>query len=171
MQSAVLVVAVGILALIAYGDVRMRRIPNALSLTIATLGLAHLALAHDAAAASYTLAAAAVTFAVTFLLFWRGVIGGGDAKLLAAVVLLIGHHELLGFLFLMSLCGGALAAATVARDQFRLLYWRPSRLARLPPSTEAAGSITAPAESTVPYGVAIAAAGVITLILGTSLAR
>ncbi len=116
MQSAVLVVAVGILALIAYGDVRMRRIPNALSLTIATLGLAHLALAHDAAAAS-------------------------------------------------------LAAATVARDQFRLLYWRPSRLARLPPSTEAAGSITAPAESTVPYGVAIAAAGVITLILGTSLAR
>jgi prepilin peptidase CpaA len=171
MQSAVLVVAVGILALIAYGDLRMRRIPNALSLAIAMLGLAHLALARDAAAASHTLTAAAVTFAVTFLLFWRGVIGGGDAKLLAAVVLLIGHQELLGFLFLMSLCGGALAAAILARDQLRLLCWRPSRLPRLPPLTEAVGSTTAPVESTVPYGVAIAAAGVITLILETPLAR
>jgi prepilin peptidase CpaA len=171
MQSAVLVVAVGILALIAYGDVRMRRIPNALSLAIATLGLAHLALAHDVVAASYTVAAAAVTFAVTLLLFWRGVIGGGDAKLLAAVVLLIGHQELLGFLFLMSLCGGALAAATLAREQSRLRYWRPSHLARLPPLTEAIRSTTAPIESTVPYGVAISAAGVITLILETSLAR
>ena len=168
MQSTVLVVAVGILALIAYGDVRTRRIPNALSLAIATLGLARLALDHDAAAAMHTLAAASVTFAVTFLLFWRGVIGGGDAKLVAAVVLLIGHQELLGFLFLMSLCGGVLAAAILARDQLRLLCWRPSRL---PPLTEAVGSTTAPVESTVPYGVAIAAAGVITLILETSLAR
>ena len=171
MQSIVLVVAVGILALIAYGDVRTRRIPNALSLAIATLGMAHLALAHDAAAAGHTLAAASVTFTVTLLLFWRGVIGGGDAKLLAAVVLLIGHQELLGFLFLMSLCGGALAAAILARDQLRLRYWRPSRLARLPPLTEAVGSTTALLESTVPYGVAIAAAGVITLILRTPLAR
>ncbi len=171
MQSAVLVVAVGILALIAYGDVRTRRIPNALSLAIATLGMAHLALAHDAAAAGHTLAAASVTFTVTLLLFWRGVIGGGDAKLLAAVVLLIGHQELLGFLFLMSLCGGALAAATLARDQLRLQYWRLFRLARLPALTEAVRSTTAPIESTVPYGVAIAAAGVITLILETSLAR
>src|SRR3984893_10313711 len=119
MQWAVLVVAVGILTLIAYGDVRMRRIPNALSLAIATLGLAHLALAHDVVAASYTVAAATVTFAVTLLLFWRGVIGGGDAKLLAAVVLLIGHHELLVFLFLMSLCCGALAAAIHARNHAR----------------------------------------------------
>jgi prepilin peptidase CpaA len=171
MQSAVLVVAVGTLALIAYGDVRNRRIPNTLSLAIAALGLAHLALAHDAAAASHTIAAAAVTFVVTFLLFWRGIIGGGDAKLLTAVVLLIGHQELLGFLFLMSLCGGALAAAILARDQLRLLCWRPSRLARLPRLTEVAGSTSAPAESAVPYGVAIAAAGAITLILETSLVR
>jgi hypothetical protein len=37
--------------------------------------------------------------------------------------------------------------------------------------TEAVGSTTALLESTVPYGVAIAAAGVITLILKTPLAR
>jgi prepilin peptidase CpaA len=171
MQLAVLVVAVGLLVTIAYSDVRMRRIPNTLCLAVGTLGLVRIALAQDPAAASHTLAAAAATFAVTFLLFWRGAIGGGDAKLVAAVALLIGQRELLSFLFLMSLCGGALAAATLARNQFRLQHWGPSRPARLPRSIEAAGSIAAPAGSTVPYGVAIAVAGVITLILETSLAR
>lgn len=171
MQSAVLIVAVGILAIIAYGDVRMRRIPNALCLAIATLGLARIALAHDTAAASQTLAAGAVIFAVTFLLFWRGAIGGGDAKLVAAMALLIGHEELLSFLFLMSLCGGALAVATLAQNNLRLLHWRLSGRERMPPVTETAGSIAAPVGSTVPYGVAVAAAGVITLMLEASLAR
>jgi pilus assembly protein Flp/PilA len=53
MQSAVLIVAVGILGIIAYGDVGMRRIPNALSLAIATLGLARIALARDPVAAGH----------------------------------------------------------------------------------------------------------------------
>jgi prepilin peptidase CpaA len=166
MQSAVLVVAVGILAIIAYGDVRLRRIPNVLSLAIATLGLARIALAHDPAAASQTLAAGAVTFTVTFLLFWRGLIGGGDAKLIAAVALLIGRQELFNFLFLMGLCGGALAAAVLARDQFRLFHRRYSHVP-MPPFAAAAGSPSAPTDSTVPYGVAIAAAGVITLVIET----
>jgi prepilin peptidase CpaA len=171
MQPAILFVAVGILAVIAYGDVRVRRIPNALSLAIAALGLARIAFAGDSVAASATLAAAAATFTVTFLLFWRGVIGGGDAKLVAAVALLVGQKELLSFLFLMSLCGGALAAATFARDQLRPQCWRLSGRGRRPVLTEADGSISAPVGSTVPYGVAIAAAGVITLVIESSFAR
>jgi Flp pilus assembly protein protease CpaA len=66
MQSALLTVAVGVLASIAYHDVRTRRIPNALSLTIAALGLSRIALAQDAIAGWYTLAAATVTFAGTW---------------------------------------------------------------------------------------------------------
>ena len=36
MQTAILIVGSGILAVIAYGDMRSRRIPNVLSLAIAT---------------------------------------------------------------------------------------------------------------------------------------
>lgn len=168
-QTAVMIVAIGILAIIAHGDVRTRRIPNVLAATIAMLGLVRMMLAGDPVAAGHTFEAAATVFAVAFLLFWLGVLGGGDAKLVAAMVLLIGYQELFGFLFLMSVCGGALALAILARDKLRLRLWHPSRAASMPSAREAEECIAAaPARSTVPYGVAIAAAGVITLILETS---
>jgi Flp pilus assembly protein protease CpaA len=69
----------------------------------------------------------------------------------------------LSFLFMMSLCGGALALAILARDKLRLQRWNTPR--------STVGPIALPAQSTVPYGVAIAAAGAITLILQTSLAK
>jgi prepilin peptidase CpaA len=171
MQTAVLVVAIGILAIIAYGDVRTRRIPNVLAAAIATLGLVRMMLAGDPVATVHTLEAGAAVFAAAFLLFWRGAIGGGDAKLVAAMALLISYQNLFSFLFLMSLCGGALALAILARDKLRPRFWRLSRPARMPSATEAAGCIAAAVRSTVPYGVAIAAAGVITLILKTPLTR
>jgi prepilin peptidase CpaA len=169
-QTAVLVVGICLLAIIAYGDVRTRRIPNVLSLAIAILGLLRIILVHDPVAAGHTLTAAAAIFVAAFLLFWYGALGGGDAKLVAATALLVGYHDLFSFLFLMSVCGGVLALAMLARDRFRLRQWLPSRRARMPPATETAGCIAAPARPTVPYGVAIAAAGVVTLILDTSLA-
>jgi prepilin peptidase CpaA len=93
MHSAVLAVAVGILVIVAYEDVRTRRIPNALSLATATLGLARIALAADVIDVGYTLAAAIIIFTITFALFQRGAIGGGDAKILPATVLLVGYKE------------------------------------------------------------------------------
>jgi prepilin peptidase CpaA len=170
-QTAVLVLAIAILAIIAYGDVRTRRVPNVLSIAIATLGLMRIILIQDPVAAGHTLAAGVTLFAAAFLLFWRGAIGGGDAKLVAAMALLIGYQDLFSFLFLMSLCGGALALAIIARDKLGPRFWRLSRLARMRSATEAAGCNAAAARSTVPYGVAIAAAGVITLILKTPLTR
>jgi prepilin peptidase CpaA len=165
-----MLVAVGILSIIAYGDIRTRRIPNALSAAIAMLGLIRITLAHDPVAAAHTLTATAAIFITTFLLFWHGAIGGGDAKLVAAMALLIGYHDLFGFLFLMSLCGGALALAILARDKLRLRLWRLSRPAGMR-SAKIPECIAAAAPSTVPYGVAIAVAGAITLILEAPLAR
>jgi prepilin peptidase CpaA len=170
MQPALLVVAAAIFAIIAYSDMRERRIPNALSLAIGILGITRIFLADDSDAAGQTLAAGSVIFAATFFLFWRGVLGGGDAKLVAAAVLLIGYQKLFIFLFLMSLCGGALALTILARDSLRVRHWRRSRrnsTAAVRESVEWSGK---PVDSTVPYGVAVAAAGVITLILETPLA-
>ena len=164
MHSAVLAVAVGILVIVAYEDVRTRRIPNALSLSIAALGLARIALAAEVLDASYTLAAAIIIFAITFALFQRGAIGGGDAKILTAAALLIGYRELLSFLFLMSLCGGALALAILAAERLDLSLGRFRRGAHVSSTGQSEGGRSAPEASTVPYGLAVATAGVITLM-------
>jgi prepilin peptidase CpaA len=164
MHSAVLAVAVGILVIVAYEDVRTRRIPNALSLATAALGLARIAFATDPIDAGYTLAAAIIVFTMTYALFQRGAIGGGDAKILPATVLLIGYPELFGFLFLMSLCGGVLALATLAAERFDLSlrrFWRGAHVSSIARSDR--GRVASKG-STVPYGVAVAIAGVITLI-------
>jgi prepilin peptidase CpaA len=167
-HTAILIVGMGILAVIAYRDVRTRRIPNVLSLGIAILGLLRIILVYDPVAAGHTLAAGAAIFVAAFLLFWYGAIGGGDAKLVSATALLVGYHDLFSFLFLMSVCGGALALAMLARDTLRL--WLPARWARTPLATEIAECVAAPAP-TVPYGVAIATAGVVMLILNMPFAE
>jgi prepilin peptidase CpaA len=171
MQTTIMIVGMGILTVIAYGDVRTRRIPNVLSLAIAILGLLRIILGHDPAAMGHTLAAATAIFIVAFLLFWYGGIGGGDTKLVAATALLVGYHDLFSFLFLMSVCGGALALAMLARDRLHPRHWLPVRWAREPLATDTAECVVAPARPTVPYGVAIAAAGVVTLILNGPFAR
>ena len=170
MQTAVVLVAIGILSVIACGDVRTRRIPNVLTFAIAMLGLVQMILDCDLLAAIHTIAASVAVFAAAFVLFWRGMLGGGDAKLVAAMTLLIGYHDLVGFLFLMSVCGGALALAILARDQLYLQNWHRSRSTRVL-AGQVGDHIAAPMQSTVPYAVAIAGAGVIVLIWKASFAR
>ena len=171
MQTAVKFAAIGMLVIIAYGDVRTRRIPNVLAAGIAMLGLVRMIIDSDPIATAHTFEAGAAVFAAAFLLFWCGVLGGGDAKLVAAMALVIGYDDLFGFLFLMSVCGGALALAILARDKLSLQPWHHPRPATTPSATEALGSIGGPPRSTVPYGVAIAMAGVIMLILQTPSAK
>jgi prepilin peptidase CpaA len=164
MHSIVLAVAVGILVIVAYKDVRTRRIPNALSLATAALGLARVAFTAEVIDAGFTLAAAIIIFTITFALFQRGAIGGGDAKILPAAALLIGYRELLGFLFLMSLCGGVLAFATVATERLDLSLRRFRRGPYVSSPGQSDRDRAPSKRSTVPYGVAVATAGVITLI-------
>ena len=171
MQTTILIVGMGILAVIAYGDVRTRRIPNALYLAIAILGLLRIIFGHDPVAAGHTLAAATAIFIAAFLLFWCDGIGGGGTKLVAATALIVGYHDLFSFLFLMSACGGVLALAMLAHDKLRPRHWLPMQRAREPLSIDTAECFVAPARPTVPYGVAIAAAGVVTLILNGPFAR
>jgi prepilin peptidase CpaA len=146
------VIAAGLFLIIGYSDIRTRRIPNRLAFAVAALGLARLILAGDAAAAVISIGVAAVAFMVGFLLFWRGLLGGGDVKLFSAAVLLVGAPSLSLFLVAMSLCGLVVTLATVAAD----------RLARRPAVSQS--SLPEPrSRRTVPYGVAIAGGAVLTL--------
>src|SRR5690348_8445990 len=89
LQLTVLFLGICIFAVVAYGDIRTRRIPNELIVAILALAAFRIAMEGDPRAGLYTLAASAALFVATFLLFWRGLLGGGDVKLIGATALLI----------------------------------------------------------------------------------
>jgi prepilin peptidase CpaA len=168
-QTIIVVLAMGAFIGAAYVDVRRRRIPNALSYMIGSLGLLRILLAGDPMTAGWTLAAAAGVLVVGFMFFWGGTLGGGDAKLLTGAVLLIGYRDLFGFLFLMSLFGAVLALALLVGDRLIPRFRRIGQPAAVPSATAAAARRHV--WPTVPYGVAISAAGMIILVLQVSVPR
>jgi prepilin peptidase CpaA len=95
------------------------------------------------------LGAAAVVLVVTFALFAKGWIGGGDAKLAASTALWLGFDHLLPYLLYASLFGGAL---TLLLIQFR---WAP-----LPQALACQEWVQRlhRKDGGVPYGIALAAA-------------
>jgi Flp pilus assembly protein protease CpaA len=153
----------------AYVDVRRRRIPKALSYMIGSLGLLRILVAGDPMTAGWTLAAAAGVLVVAFMFFWGGTFGGGDAKLLTGAVLLIGYRDLFGFIFLMSLFGAVLALSLLIGDRLIPRLRRAMQGAGAPDATAAAARRDV--WPTVPYGVAISAAGMIILVLQVSVPR
>jgi Flp pilus assembly protein protease CpaA len=168
-QTIIVVAAMGAFIAAAYIDVRRRRIPNALSYLIGSLGMLRILLAVDPVTAGWTLAAAAGVLVVAFMFFWGGTFGGGDAKLLTGAVLLIGYRDLIGFLFLMSLFGAVLAVVILIGDRLIPKLRRVRQPAALPDAT--ATVARRDVWPTVPYGVAISAAGMIILVLQVSVSR
>jgi prepilin peptidase CpaA len=147
-ETIIVVLGVVVLVVAAYGDARKRLIPNVLTVAVAILGICRLIVIGDPIAASYTLIAASLLFLVTFVLFWRGIMGGGDVKLLTATVLLIGYHPVFVFLMIMCICGALLSLVMI------LMHFGPRIVAAAVKS-----------QPSVPYGVAIATAAVIVLQL------
>jgi prepilin peptidase CpaA len=168
-QTVIVILAMGVFITAAYVDVRRRRIPNALSYMIGSLGLLRILLAGDPMTAGWTLAAAAGVLVVAFMFFWGGTFGGGDAKLLTAAVLLIGYHDLFEFIFLMSLFGAVLALSLLIGHRLIPRFRRVGQRAAAPDAT--AATARRDVWPTVPYGVAISAAGMIILVLQASVSR
>ncbi|MFT8243799.1 prepilin peptidase [Roseomonas sp. BN140053] len=89
-------------------DVATRTIPDRATLAVAALGLAARAGEGGSALAAAAMAATLV-FAAGALLWWRGLLGGGDAKLLPAVALLLPPFAVPGLLLNVAMAGGVLA--------------------------------------------------------------
>jgi prepilin peptidase CpaA len=161
MQLIILVLGMAVLVSSGYCDVQMRRIPNVLTYSLAVLGVLQLILIGDASATGWTLASAAAVLVVGFLLFWGGFFGGGEAKLLTAAALLIGSRDLLGFLWLVSLC--VMIALLALMIEYDVGHWlrRVIRPAEVRPVNE---ETTAEARPTAPYGIAIAMGAVMMLL-------
>jgi prepilin peptidase CpaA len=139
-MSALLAVAAfaGPLLLAAFYDLKSFRIPNALVAVMALLyPAAAFLLGHGSAIPAHLLAAA-VVLAASLPLFVFRLMGGGDVKLLSAAALWLGGAPLLDFLLVTAVLGGVFALVLLV-------------LRRLGKS----------ALTRIPYGVPIAAAGLV----------
>ena len=96
------------------------------------------------------LSCAATVLVVAFALFSLGFIGGGDAKLAAATSLWLGWSMVLPYCASAAICGGALTILILLARGFVLPTWlsRHEWIARLHDR-----------KTGVPYGIALAAAG------------
>jgi prepilin peptidase CpaA len=145
LQTIVSFVGIALLIVAAYSDVKSFRIPNLLVAAVALLGVTRLIMIGDPGVACYTVGASAILLIAGFLLFCRGFIGGGDAKLITAAALLVGYQDLFSFLIFMCICGALISIAALVtrwRQKAKTLY--------------------------IPYGVAIATAGSVTLLFQSS---
>ena len=136
-------IVTGLLAGATLTDLKARVIPNRIPLAIAALAPLFW-IANGTAlwpTSAFLIGQAVACLAVFGAFFSRGLMGGGDVKLIAALALWFPGMTLLNFLVLMSVLGGLLTLAQLV-------------IAKLRKSTD-------PIE--VPYGVAIAAAALWTL--------
>lgn len=132
-DTLLLMALVPIVVASAIADLRHLRIPN--THVLIALGLFVLAgpLTLSWAELSPRLLAAGITFALCFVLFAAGVIGGGDAKMMPVILLFIPSPGLVDFLRVFAIALGAvsLGALVVQRvPYFRRLGWKSAQARR-----------------------------------------
>ncbi len=150
----------GLLLYAAIEDARRLIIPNAVCLAIAALYPAYVLSAPGAVDWPGALAVGAGTLAVGFVLFSRGFIGGGDAKLMTAASLWAGPALLLPFVFVTSLAGAVVGLIIIALRRYRRA---------VPAAGDGAAAGPRLRTLDLPYGVAIAVGGLhvaLSLLIG-----
>jgi prepilin peptidase CpaA len=144
-------VIAGVLSMVlgwaAISDIRSRTIPNWTVLVIAGLFVPW-ALLNWGPWAAFALVAGAIALAIGVVFYALGVVGAGDAKLFAAVALFAGLGHLLALGLATALVGGVIAIVSMAT--------RPQRAAVMF-TLRGKGDFG----RGIPYGVAIAIAGVL----------
>lgn len=148
-----LVLFPALMAFSASSDIFSMKISNRVSIALAALYPAlAAALGLSMNAILLNLACGAVVLVLTFAMFARGWIGGGDAKLAAATAPWLGWALMLDYGLIVSLIGGALTLAIVCARRAPLPAWatRLDWIVRLHHPGNG-----------VPYGVALAVAGLV----------
>ena len=150
--------------IIAYYDVRYRRIPNPFVLATLISGIAINAISGGLAGVWASLLGCSLGFGLMFMLHLFGAMGAGDVKLFAAIGAVTGAPLVLPTFLVVVLTGGVLAVISVIRagalvtTMHRVLQilvgllpgWEMPRFA-----------VPADRKHTIPYGVAITIGSII----------
>ncbi len=137
----------------ATSDLLWLRIPNWVVVTIAALYPIYVMSTAQPVAWQGALVVAGLVFAIGFALYSFRLLGGGDVKLLAAVALWAGPVQITAFMISTAIIGGLLAI--VATTPLRLL------LPYMAAATRVDVDMRQLVKLQIPYGVAIAAGGLI----------
>lgn len=157
-DTAVIAIFSALLVLAAGHDAVRFRIPNWASIAIAAIYPLHVLSSPSGVAWGAALGLAAVVFAIGLILFARGIVGGGDVKLLTATALWAGVEHGADFLAVTVLAGGALSLVL-------LMPAARNVLAHAYDCFGAGGAGNPIADKQVPYGIAIAVGGLACAVL------
>jgi len=128
-------------------DISCRRIPNPLTAMSAICGLVFSGLLNGTSGILNSFGSASFIFIIMAILFFMGIVGGGDAKAVAALATFITLNDCISFLICISLAGGI-------QSIFQLIVnKRISDMLLLRASTKNWRAVGA--GLTLPYGVAI----------------
>lgn len=154
LEFLVLGVFPGLVLMAATMDMFTMTIPNRLCLALVAAFFVAAPLAGlPLASVGLHALAALVALGVTFALFASGVFGGGDAKLVTAIVLWLGPSHGFDYALLAALFGGCITAAIVlAREYSGYLAYVPQ--------TEWAARLLSKKVG-IPYGIALSAAAMV----------
>ena len=147
-------------------DIRTRRIPNALTATMAGLGVGFAA----AGISGISLGAAALGLVLGFVLMIPGHVlgatGAGDVKLMAAIGAIVGPGIVVNAFLFTAIAGGVLAlVVAVRRRRLSATLAGTARLIAAP--TDAKREVqSASASSRFAYGPAIAVGSVLAALVG-----
>jgi prepilin peptidase CpaA len=115
-------VVLGLLIVATISDVRSREVPDWVSVVIGLVGLLSAALDWLGIGLEWVLAGGALGLVIGYSLFVFASFGGGDAKLIAALGMIVGPVGLLIVLFGMAIAGGVLSLVAILRGQRDYAY-------------------------------------------------
>lgn len=146
----------------ALRDIVSRTIPDSIALLIAFTG-AFARILDGPSALAISVGTASLLFVVLLITFYRGFIGGGDVKLMAALCIGLSPFDSYRFVIATAVSGGVLAVAYLVLS----LSPRGPRKTRRTPLLRrivAVESWRIRKRGPLPYGVAIAAGGAFVLL-------
>lgn len=157
-----LLIAVPLLVVAASRDIATRLIPDGVSIAIAATGIVT-RLFEGWAAAATSAGIALGLFILLLLIAMRGMIGGGDVKLIAAMAAGLSPADTWTFVFVMAVAGGVLGVAYILGSRLvPELSLAPG--GALPRRVLAIETRRIRRRGPLPYAVAIAAGGLFLLI-------
>jgi len=154
--------------IIAYYDVRYRRIPNAFVLATLAAGIAMNAIFGGWPGVAASVGGCALAFVLMFTLHVFGAMGAGDVKLFAAIGAVTGAPLVLPTFIVVILTGGLLAIVSIIRA--RILITTMHRVLQifigmLPGWQMPKFTVPMDRKHTIPYGVAITMGSIISVAI------